>query len=122
VSRELHLITRERPAPEALAEALAGATGGAGASIEGDFADPDSYLNVSGSGLWFEVEAPGHVEVVDLRDGYPDGAALPEPDEQQCLWLTTASIPLGAPPGSAGVAVAVFGGLATRYDGTVIEP
>ena len=114
------LVTRRRPAHEALLAALSGATGGAGAEVAGDFGNPDDYLNVSGPQLWIEIEAPGHVEAADLADAYP-GLTLPEPDDEQCLWLSTASVPAGAPPGSADVARRVFSELADRYDGVAIE-
>ena len=52
-----------------------------------------------------------------LRD-----AALPEPDDDLCRWLTIASIPAGPPAGSAGIACRVSEAPAARYDGIAIAP
>lgn len=119
MSRELHLITRQRPTAADLAEALADV---AGVSIQGNFDDPDAYLNVSSPEVWIELEAPGHVEAGDLRESYEDNVILPLPDDDQCLWLTTASIPLGAPPDSHDTACQSLAKLAARREGIAIEP
>jgi hypothetical protein len=120
VSRELHLVTREQPRRDGLLDALREATGQAAApQIDGDFEDPNDYLNVSGLDLWIEIEPPGHVEAVDLEGNYDD-TALPEPDRDLCLWLTVANVPVGAPDGSAEVTWRVLQDLADRYDGIAI--
>lgn len=130
MSREYHLITRERPATDGFLAALrdAGgdpgwdAGGDVGAGVDGDFGDPNAYLNVSGPRLWLEIEPPGHVEAADLDGAYAADTPLPEPGADQCLWLTTANVPAGAPADSADIARRVFEDLADRYDGIVIEP
>jgi hypothetical protein len=125
VSREFHLVTRERPAGEEFLAALREATGadaGGEPEVDGDFDDPNAYLNVSGPWLWIEVEPPGHVEAADLDGSYDDTTTLPEPDGDLCLWLTVASVPAGAPAGSAETARRTFESLAARYDGIAIDP
>jgi hypothetical protein len=121
VSRDFHLITRRRPAPLAFARTLSEAAGRT-VDIAGDFADPNDYLNISAAGLWIEVEPPGHVEYADLRPLYPDHIPLPEPDDEGCLWYTTASVPATAPALGAEVIAAAFQRLATDYDGIALEP
>jgi hypothetical protein len=121
VSREFHLLTRARPLRDGLLDALRAATGETAApEIDGDFEDPNTYLNVSGPDLWFGIEPPGHVEAVDLEGNYDD-TPLPEPDRDLCLWLTVANVPAGAPGGSAEVTWRVFEDLADRYDGIAVE-
>jgi len=123
VSQEFHLVTRERPAGEGFRDALRAATGDDAAAepeVDGDFDDPNGYLNVSAPRLWLELEPPGHVEAADLEGGYAGG--LPEPDDEQCLWLTVVHVPAGAPADSAGVARRLLADLAARYDGVAIEP
>jgi hypothetical protein len=123
VSREFHLITRERPTGDGFRSALGDATGDAAEpEVEGEFDDPNAYLNVSGPRLWIEIEPPGHVEAADLDDSYDDTTTLPDPDGDLCLWLTVANVPAGAPADSAEVIWRVFEDLATRYDGIAIEP
>lgn len=123
MSQELHLITRQRPATSAFTEILAAAAPGQDTpSIDGDFADPDAYLNISAPGLWIELEAPGHIEHADAQEIYHDTTTLPEPDEQGCLWLTTASIPNSAPPPSKDVAWQLLRELAARFEGMTVEP
>jgi hypothetical protein len=122
MSREYHLVTRERPAGDGFLSALRDATGDAAEpEVDGDFEDPNTYLNVSSPQLWIEIEPPGHVEAADL-DGSYDDAAVPEPDGDLCLWLTIANVPAGAPTGSAELAWRVFEDLACRYDGIAIDP
>ncbi len=121
MSREFHLVTRERPDTGGFLRALRDAAGDAAEpEVDGDFGNPNGYLNVSGPRLWIEIEPPGHVEAADLDGDY--GIALPEPDGDLCLWLTVANVPAGAPADSAGVAWRVFEDLAARYDGIAIEP
>jgi hypothetical protein len=92
VSREFHLITRERPSSQGLLDALRKVSGDtAEPELDGDFEDPNTYVNVSGSGLWREIEPPGHVEAApgsakaawrvfeDLADTY-DGIAIEASD------------------------------------------
>jgi hypothetical protein len=120
VSRELHLITRERPATDGLLDALRKVSaGGAMPELDGDFGDPNTYVSISGPELWIEIEPPGHVEAADLEAEYED-RTLPEPDSELCLWLTVANIPAGAPPGSAEAAWRAFEGLAACYDGIAV--
>ena len=124
MSRDFQLITRERPGAPAFARAVHNAAGEAldDITMEGDFGDPNGYLSVLGYGLLIEIEPPGHVDAADLyEDPANDGdAALPEPDQEGCLWLTTAQVPAAAPDGSADVARRVFQELASRYDGVVL--
>lgn len=122
MSREFHLITRQRPVEDGFLTALRD-TGRAGAAeIDGNFENPNAYLSVSGPELWIEIEPPGHVEATDLDGAYAQDTALPEPDSDVCLWLTIANIPASAPAGSAEVAWRVFEDLAVRYHGIAIEP
>jgi hypothetical protein len=123
VSQEFHLVTRERPASGGFRDALREATGDDAAAepeVDGDFDDPNAYLNVSGPQLWLELEPPGHVEAADLEGDY--AGDLPEPDDDQCLWLTVANVPAGAPADSAGIARRLLADLAARYDGVAVEP
>jgi hypothetical protein len=123
VSQEFHLVTRERPAGEGFRDALREAIGDDAAAppdVEGDFGDPNAYLNVSAPQLWLEIEPPGHVEAADLAGDY--AADLPDPDDDQCLWLTVANVPAGAPDGSAAIARRALESLAARYDGVAVEP
>jgi hypothetical protein len=72
MSREFHLVTRERPATGGFLSALRDATGDAAEpEVDGDFEDPNTYLNVSGPQLWIEIEPPGHVEAADLDGSCP---------------------------------------------------
>jgi hypothetical protein len=91
-------------------------------SITGDYTDPNDYLNITAAGLWVEMEPPGHVEYRDLRQLYPDDVALPQADDEGCLWYTTASVPAGAPAFGAQVIAETFHRLATDYDGVALEP
>jgi hypothetical protein len=120
VSREYHLVTRARPSSRAFIRTLT-EVAGHNVDIEGDFADPDDYLNISSPDLLIEVEPPGHVEAVDLSDIDRDGT-LPQPDEDGCLWHTVASVPAGAPPISADVIWQTFRRLAESGDGIAIDP
>ena len=123
MSQELHLVTRERPAGDGFRDALREATGADAAAepeVDGDFGDPNGYVNVSGPQLWLELEPPGHVEAADLDGGY--AGDLPDPDDEQCLWLTVARVPAGSPAGSAGIARRALEFLAARYDGVAVEP
>ena len=124
MSQEFHLVTRERPPGAALRRALRDATGAQAAEpeVDGDFDNPNAYLNVSGPGLWIEMEPPGHVEAADLDGSYGDDVTLPEPDGDRCLWLTIANVPAGAPAGSAETARRAFEDLASRYDGIAATP
>jgi len=123
MSQEFHLVTRERPTADGFRRALRDASAGtAPPVVDGNFEDPNAYLNVSGPQLWIEVEPPGHVEAADLEGSYGDGTVLPEPDDEQCLWFAVANVPVSAPDGSAEVAWRVFEDLAARYDGVAIQP
>jgi hypothetical protein len=129
VSQEFQLVTRERPGARAFLRAVRAAAGsvagdesGLDVLMDGDFGNPNGYLSIAGYGLMIEVEPPGHVEAADLGQqggGEAGEAALPEPDEQGCLWLTIARIPGVAPEGSADVIWNAFQELASRYDGVV---
>jgi len=71
VSRGFHLVTRERPLRDVFLDALREATGQATApQIDGDFEDPNDYLNVSGPHLWIEAQVP-----VAPRDEWPHSRA-----------------------------------------------
>lgn len=120
MSREYHLITPERPSTRAFVRTLTEALGHE-FDLDGDFEDPNSYLNVSAQDLWIEIEPPGHVEAIDLAKIHRD-AALPQPDDEGCLWYTVAGIPAGAPPLSADVIQRTFQDLATTHHGIMIEP
>jgi hypothetical protein len=121
VSREFHLITRERPATDGLFDALRGVSGDNGTpELDGDFEDPNTYMNISTPDLWIEIEPPGNVEAADLEGEY-GGRALPEPDSRLCLWLTVANVPVGAPSNSAELIWRVFEDLAAHYDGIAID-
>ena len=123
MSKEIHLATRERPDAGVFLSAVRAAGGGdAEVMPDSGFDDPNGYINVSGPSLWIEIEPPGHVEAADLEDMYASNVALPEPDDEQCLWLTVANIPVGAPAGSAEVAWRVFEDLASRYHGVAFNP
>lgn len=121
MSREFHLVTRDRPGGDDFRTAVHDAAGAAKPEIDGDFQDPNTYLNVSGPQLWIEIEPPGHVEAADLAGDYPADAAMPEPDSEKCLWLTIANIPAGAPDGSAEVAWRLLEELADRFHGVALE-
>ncbi len=122
MSREFHLVTRERPARDGLLEALSKVSGdNAESELDGEFDDPNTYVNISGPDLWIEIEPPGHVEAADLEGNYGD-RTLPEADSDLCLWLTVANIPAGAPSGSAEAAWRMFEDLAAGYDGIAVEP
>jgi hypothetical protein len=121
MSREYHLVTRDRPGAWAFARTLTEAVGHK-VEIDGDFEDPDGYLNVSAFDLWIEVEPPGHVEAIDLKEMFADDVRLPHPDEQDCLWYTTANVPAGAPPLGADVIWRTFTRLAKAHHGIAIDP
>ena len=121
MSREFRLITRERPVADGLLDALRKVSGDNGApELDGDFDNPNTYVNVSGPDLWVEIEPPGRVEGADLEGEYGDRLLL-EPDSNLCLWLTLANVPVGAPSNSAEVIWRVFEDLAARYDGIAID-
>jgi hypothetical protein len=120
VSREYHLISRDRPSGRAFIGTLTEVTGH-NVDIEGDFEDPDGYLNITSDDLLIEVEPPGHVEAIDLADLAGD-ITLPEPDEEGCLWYTTANIPASAPPISADIIWQTFMRLAKAHHGVAIDP
>jgi hypothetical protein len=85
--------------------------------------DSDDYLNSSAEGLWIEVEPPGHVEYDDLREIYPEEfVVLPAPDDEGCLWYTTASVPASALAVSADVIKQTFHRLAEDHEGIALEP
>ena len=121
MSREFHLITRYRPAPWSFARTVTEAAGRK-VDIEGNFGNPDDYLNLTADGLWVEVEPPGHVEHADLRKLFPEDVALPEPDDEDCLWHTTARIPAGASSFGAEVIWKTFQCLAEDHEGVALEP
>jgi hypothetical protein len=123
MSRDFHLVTRLRPDAWAFARTLSEAVGRS-VDIDGDFNDPDDYLNISADdGLWIEVEPPGHVEYDDLRKMYPDVfVVLPGPDDEGCLWFTAASVPAGSPSTGADVIWEVFQRLARVHEGTALRP
>jgi len=120
VSQEFQLITRYCPVPWALARTLAEAAGRK-VDIEGNFSDPDDYLNISGDNLWIEVEPPGHVEYAELRTLIADDVALPEPDEEGCLWHATARVPAGAPSAGAELIWTTFQRLADDHEGVALR-
>jgi hypothetical protein len=119
VSREYYLVTRARPSPRAFIRTLTEAAGH-NLNIDGNFEDPDDYLNISSSNLWIEVEPPGHVEAVDLNDTNED-VMLPHPDEEGCLWQTIAVVPEGAAPISGDIIWQTFRRLAEAYHGVAID-
>lgn len=123
MSRDFHLITRQRPTASAFARTVSEAAGHP-VDIAGDFEDPDDYLNLSDDdGLWVEVEPPGHIEHGDLRPMYPgELVVLPEPDDEGCLWFTAASVPAGAPPAGADVILEAFRRLARTHEGIALQP
>lgn len=88
--------------------------------VVGDFENVDDYLNVSADDLWIEVQPPGHVEAIDLKDIY-DGVTLPESDDEGCLWFAVANVPVGAPPISADVIWSTFRRLATDHGGLAVD-
>jgi hypothetical protein len=121
VSREYYLVTRERPSGRAFVRTLTEAAGH-NVDIEGDFEDPDDYLNISAHDLLIEVQPPGHVEAIDLADDIGQDVALPQPDEEGCLWHTVANVPAAAPPISADIIWQTFRHLAEAYHGVAIDP
>lgn len=122
MSREFHLITRRRPSRDGLLDALRQVGGGeVEFKLDGDFEDPNAYVNVSSPDLWIELEPPGHVAAAELEECH-EGRALPEPDNDLCLWLTIANVPAGAPASSADIALRVFEDLADHCQGIAIEP
>lgn len=122
MSREFHLLTRERPAGEGFLDALRKVIrDSAEPELDGDFEDPNAYVNICNPDLWIEIEPPGHVEAADL-EGYYDDTVLPKPDSDLCLWLTVANVPAGAPADSDEVAWRVLEDLGARHDGVVIKP
>lgn len=59
MSQEFHLITRERPSRDGLFDALRKVSGGnAEPELDGDFEDPNAYVNISSPDLWMELEPP----------------------------------------------------------------
>jgi hypothetical protein len=121
MSQDIHLVTRERPSAEALVSAVREA-GGEDAEVTPGFDDPNGLVNITGPALWIEIEPPGHVEAADLEEMYTAEVALPEPDDEHCLWLTVANVPAGAPDGSAEVVWSVFENLASRCQGVAFNP
>lgn len=122
MSLDFHLITRRRPDARAFARTISEAAGRK-VAINGDFNDPDDYLNISADdGLWIEVGPPGHVEYDDLTEQYPQefGIVLPEPDDEGCLWYTTAHVPAGAPSSGADVILEAFERLARTHEGIAL--
>jgi hypothetical protein len=120
VSREYHLVTRDRPSAWAFARTLTEAVGHK-VDIDGDFEDPDDYLNISSHDLWVEVEPPGHIEAVDLEEIH-EGVKLPEPDDEGCLWHTVATIPASAPRLGADAIWQTFRRLTDANHGIAIDP
>jgi hypothetical protein len=120
VSRDYHLITRDRPSARAFARTLTEAAGHK-IDIVGDFEDPDDYLNISSPELWIELQPPGHVEAIDLKEIH-EGVTLPQPDDEDCLWHTVANIPAAAPPLSPDVIWQTFRHLAETHHGIAIDP
>jgi hypothetical protein len=118
VSREYYLVTRDRPSSRAFIRTLTEVTGH-NVDIAGDFEDPDDYLNISSSDLLIEVQPPGHVEAIDLDD--IDQDALPQPDEEGCLWHAVANIPASAPEISADIIWETFRRLAQDHHGVAID-
>ncbi|MBO0868667.1 MAG: hypothetical protein J2P15_08900 [Micromonosporaceae bacterium] len=119
MSREYYLVTRDRPSARAFVRMLTEAAGH-NLDIDGDFEDPDDYLNISSDDLWIEVEPPGHVEAIDLTD-LDEDATLPQPDGEGCLWYAVANVPGGAPPISADIIWKAFLDLAQAYNGIAID-
>jgi len=122
VSRDFQLVTRQRPVARAFLRAVRDAAGGTDDLImEGDFNDPNGYLNVLGNALVIEVEPPGHVDAADLyEDDDGEVGETAQPDDEGCLWLTTARVPASAPAGTADVTWRAFQDLAHRYDGVAL--
>jgi hypothetical protein len=120
MSREYQLVTRDRPSSRAFIGTLTEVTGH-NVDIDGNFEDPDDYLNISSYDLLIEVQPPGHVEAIDLND-LGQGVTLPEPDEEGCLWYTTANVPASAPPISADIIWQTFTRLAKAHHGVAIDP
>lgn len=120
MSREYYLVTHHRPSTRAFVRTLTEAAG-QNVDIDGDFEDTDDYLNISSPDMWIEVEPPGHVEAIDLKD-IDEDVTLPEPDEDGCLWYTVANVPAGAPPISADIIWQTFRRLAEAYHGVAIDP
>ncbi len=121
MSREYYLVTRGRPTSRAFLRALAEVAGHA-VDVDGDFEDPDDYLNISSHDLLLEVEPPGHVDAVDLAQDVGDGTTLPEPDAEGCLWFAVAAVPAGAPEISADIVHETFRRLALDFDGVAVDP
>jgi hypothetical protein len=121
VSREYYLVTRERPPADVFVRTLTEATGHP-VEIDGNFDDPDDYLNISSHDLLIEVQPPGHVEAIDLTDDVGPDATLPQPDEDGCLWHTVANVPAAAPPISADIIWQTFLRLARGYEGIAVDP
>jgi hypothetical protein len=119
MSREYHLITRDRPGNWAFVRTLTEAAGH-NVDVKGDFENADDYLNVSADDLWIEIEPPGHVEAADLEGMYED-VVLPQPDDEGCLWLTVASVPAGAPAFGTDVISLTFRRLAATHHGVTVE-
>lgn len=121
MSTEFQLVTRTRPGPWAFVRTLT-ETAGHALDIDGDFGDPDDFLNISDDdGLWIEVEPPGHVEYDDLRSMIDEETALPEPDDEGCLWHATARIPASGSPLGINAIWETFLRLAEAHDGVAIE-
>jgi hypothetical protein len=120
VSRDYFLVTRDRPSTRAFIRTLTEAAGRT-VDIDGDFGDPDDYLNISSDDILIEVEPPGHVEAIDLVDVVGSGVALPEPDEEGCLWYTAAVVPSAAASITADIIFDTFRRLAETYHGVAID-
>jgi hypothetical protein len=120
VSREYHLVTRDRPSTRAFIHTLTEATGH-NIDIAGNLEDPDDYLNITSHDLLIEVQPPGHVEATDLND-IDQNVTLPQPDDEGCLWHTAANIPASAPPISADIIWQTFTRLAQAHHGAAIDP
>lgn len=121
MSREYYLVTRDRPGSRAFIRTLTEVTGHT-VDIEGNFEDPDDYMNITSHDLLIEVQPPGHVEAIDLNDDIGPDVTLPQPDEEGCLWHTVANIPASAPPISADIIWHTFTRLAQAHHGVAIDP
>jgi hypothetical protein len=121
VSREYYLITTDRPSSQAFVRTLTEVTGHA-VEVDGDFDDPDDYLNITSHDLFIEVEPPGHIEAIDLADDVDEGVTLPQPDDEGCLWQAVANVPAGAPPIGAEIVLETFRRLAQDFHGIAVDP
>lgn len=57
-----------------------------------------------------------------MRELYAVDVDLPAPDDEGCLWFTTATVPASAPNGSAQVIRETFRRFAEDHEGIEIEP